>query len=116
MENVAKKRQIELALWTTMLAPPIAWLTHFQILYSNVLPACVSRTELGLGVTSLLCLAITLGSGALAWHELRRNPAPEEVVKSRRFMAVVGLMTSGLFAVVVVAQALALLFVNPCRL
>jgi hypothetical protein len=116
MQNVATKRRIELALWTGMLAPPIAWLIQFQILYSNVLPSCVSNTKVGLFSTTAICFLIALASGALAWRELRRNPAPDELVKSRRFMSYVGLMTSGLFALVIIAQTIAVIVVDPCRI
>src|SRR5438067_11651784 len=115
MSNENKKRRIEFALWTAMLAPPIAWLIHFQIIYANVLPSCVMHTRVGLITSSILCLVIATGSGVLAWLGLNRNPAPDELIKSRRFMSRLGLMTSAMFSLVVIAQAIAIIVFSPCQ-
>jgi hypothetical protein len=74
---------------------------------------------LSLHLVSLGALLLALGGGAVAWREWRRAGSewPGEgsgpLVRSR-FMAVIGVLASAFFTLVIVAQWIAQLFLNPC--
>jgi hypothetical protein len=96
--------------WLGMLGPPTIWLTNFEIVYARVLPACAIKSNIWLIVSSLICLAVIAGCGFLAIRELGGPP----VNKTRRFMAHIGLMSASLFALVTIAQIIAMLLMEPC--
>ena len=96
--------------WLGMLGPPTIWLTNFEIIYARVLPACAIKSNIWLILSSVLCLALIAGCGFLAVRELG-GPATN---KTRRFMAMVGLMSASLFALVTVAQIIAMVIMEPC--
>jgi NADH:ubiquinone oxidoreductase subunit 4 (subunit M) len=93
--------------WLGMLGPPTAWLINFQIIYARVMPACASGTKIGLVISSIICLALIVGCGFLAFSELAGAGA-------RKFMAQVGLMSAALFALVTIAQTIATLMMDAC--
>lgn len=108
------------ALWLGMLGPPIVWLVQFQSRYAIVSAVCEHGNEFVLHILSLFFLLLTLGAGCLSWVQWQRlnrtwpqerqdNPAGRQA-----FMAVVGLLTSGLFSLLIIAQALPTLFLSPC--
>lgn len=107
--NVSKSgdEKRDFYVWLGMLGPPVLWLTNFEIIYARVMPACASGTKIGLLISSIIFLALTVGCGFLAFGELGANGA-------RKFMAQVGLMTTGLFAVITVAQTIATLVMDAC--
>jgi hypothetical protein len=96
--------------WIGMLGPPTIWLTNFEIIYARVLPACAIKSNVWLITSSLLCLALIVGCGFLALREAGAG----EGHKTRRFMAHVGLMSASLFALVTIAQVIAMLLMEPC--
>jgi NADH:ubiquinone oxidoreductase subunit 4 (subunit M) len=93
--------------WLGMLGPPTLWLINFQIIYARVMPACASGTKIGLLISSIVFLALIVGCGVLAFGELGAAGA-------RTFMAQVGLMTTGLFILVTIAQTIATLLMDAC--
>jgi hypothetical protein len=95
--------------WLGMLGPPAIWLTNFEIIYARVLPACAIKSNIWLITSSLLCLALIVGCGFLAVRE-----ACGEAHRTRRFMAHVGLMSASLFALVTIAQIIAMFLMEPC--
>ncbi len=112
MLNVTKPGDTkeDLYAWLGMLGPPTIWLTNFEIIYARVLPACAIKSNIWLITSSLVCLALTAGCGFLA---LRESGAGEQN-KARRFMSHVGLMSASLFALVTIAQVIAMLLMDPC--
>ncbi|MFL6520141.1 MAG: hypothetical protein ACJ8NS_07970 [Chthoniobacterales bacterium] len=96
--------------WLGMLGPPTIWLTNFEIIYARVLPACAIKSNIWLIIVSLISLALIAGCGFLAIRELA-SPAEN---KARRFMAHVGVMSASLFALVTIAQIIAMLLMDPC--
>jgi hypothetical protein len=96
--------------WLGMLGPPTIWLTNFEIIYARVLPACAIKSNIWLIISSLICLAVIAGCGFLAIRELA-TPAEN---KSRRFLGHVGVMSASLFALVTIAQIIAMLLMDPC--
>jgi hypothetical protein len=96
--------------WLGMLGPPAIWLTNFEIIYAGVLPACAIKSNIWLIVSSLICLALIVGCGLLALRE----SGVGEGIRSRRFMAHLGWMSASLFALVTIAQIIAMLIMEPC--
>jgi hypothetical protein len=96
--------------WLGMLGPPTIWLTNFEIIYARVLPACAIKSNIWLIIASLICLALIGGCGFLAIRELGGHGEN----KTRRFMAQVGVMSASLFALVTIAQIIAILLMDPC--
>jgi hypothetical protein len=96
--------------WLGILGPPTIWLTNFEIIYARVLPACAIKSNVWLIVASLISLGLIAGCGFLAIRELD-DPAEN---KARRFMARVGVMSASLFALVTIAQIIAMLLMDPC--
>jgi hypothetical protein len=96
--------------WLGMLGPPTIWLTNFEIIYARVLPSCAIKSNLWLVIASLIALALIAGCGFLAIRELG---GPTEN-KTRQFMAQVGVMSASLFALVTIAQIIAMLLMDPC--
>lgn len=107
------------ALWFAVLAGPIAWMLGLNLDYALVRVACARSTMLPLHLVSLLTLVLALAGGWIAWREWRR--AGEEwpgegagTLPRSRFMVVLGLMGAPFFALVILAQWVSKLFLNPC--
>ncbi|HEV2804716.1 MAG TPA: hypothetical protein VGW57_07290 [Chthoniobacterales bacterium] len=96
--------------WLGMLGPPAIWLTNFEIIYARVLPSCAIKSNIWLIISSLICLVLIAGCGFLAVRELGSTGEN----KTRRFMAQVGVMSASLFALVTIAQIIAMLLMDPC--
>jgi hypothetical protein len=108
-----------LMLWTGILAGPIAWAVDLLVRYSLVHWSCGSRQTVVLNLISLTTLLLIVGGGIVAWRALQRTPAdaPTEggrPVDRSRFMAVGGMLSSSLFAIVVVAGAFPQWVLDAC--
>ncbi len=109
-----------LALWTGILGPPIVWYADLTISYPLVHPACPTGSMLWLHVVTAVSLLLVAGSGLTAWSCLRSVPADAPTqggwpVDRSRFMALVGLASSALFALAVIAQAIPRWILGPCQ-
>jgi hypothetical protein len=107
------------ALWAGVLAGPLAMLIQLQVNYALVLWACGAGREWALHLTALLALVVTVAGGWLSWRNRRRTGAGWEdegagVIPRSRFMAVVGVLASVLFALVIVAQWIPIFVYGPC--
>lgn len=107
------------ALWVGVLMPPFAWLLALQVTYSLVTADCQrARPALLHGV--LVGALVLLGVGALSawrsWRALRGTPGTlEDAGAGRaRFMAAFGLLSSGMFALLLVATAIPTFLLRPC--
>jgi hypothetical protein len=116
------------ALWFGVLAAPIAWVLHMVIGYSleewfACSPSSITSGEvLGLGVRSVAVL-ITVVFGAIAvvallvsWRCFRRVPADDAETSGRaRWMAIVGLMNSGLYLLIILGGIGPALLLEVCE-
>jgi hypothetical protein len=93
-----------------MLGPPVVWITYFEVIYARVMPACADHSKSMLFLYSVVCLALIAGCGLLS----RRALASGTEVKSHRLMGHVGLMAAALFALVTIAQTIAMFIMDPC--
>jgi hypothetical protein len=108
-----------LSLWAGVLLAPLAFLLNLQVTYALAAMACDHATP-WLHTSSLLMLLLALGGGWLAWRDWRRTGGGQPgdgggAVPRSRFLAVLGLMTSALFALIILMQWMAVLILQPCR-
>ena len=107
------------ALWFAVLAGPAAWMLGLNVQYAMVRLACAKTAMLPLHLLSLATLLLAAAGGVVAWREWRRTgrewpgEGPGALPRSR-FMVALGLLSSPLFALVILAQWVASLFLNPC--
>lgn len=98
-----------------ILGAPILWAIHLQLVYTLVKHAQRTQHYTALHLTTAVCLLLTIFCGLLSWFDWRRVrqgalDAPDE---SRcRFMAVLGMFSSGLFSIVILATGLAAFYFN----
>lgn len=108
-----------MALGFAILGGPIAWSIALTAGYPLVAVSCDAETTLPLHLLLAVMLLVSIASGVVALREWRRagrgwsNEGGGTLARSR-FAAVLGLLSSGLFALVIVAQWLAVLLLDPC--
>ena|SRR5215213_5503869 len=108
------------ALWTGLLLAPTAFLLNLEVAYALVPTACSSRAPVLVHLVHLGCLALAVFGGLTAWRSWRGSgetwPGGAGGPISRtRFMAGLGLWTSALFALVIVAQWIPSFILDPCQ-
>src|SRR3954463_14867174 len=96
--------------WIGMVGPPVVWLVNFEVIYAGVLPACANKSKVALLLSSLVSLGLIAGCAYLSRRELTTAPLHH----ARHFMARVGLMTAAVFALIGIAQVIAILIYDPC--
>jgi hypothetical protein len=107
-------------LWTGLLVPPIAWAFQLQANYVLVSRTCQQGSRWPLHLITLIALLITLAAGFGSWHARERvngMRSDDEAGHSSvaRFMAVLGLMTSAMFLLVIIAQAVPSFIFHGCQ-
>jgi hypothetical protein len=109
-----------LALWTGVLGSAIVWLVQLQTTYAMVPWACSSGHRWMLPVASLAFLVAAALPGVIAaklWFRSRgteRYESESSGVGRRRFMALLGVMNSALFLLLILAQGIPAFFIHPC--
>ena len=102
-------------LWAGILGGPIAWTVQFLVNYPVSSLSCVpqyrSEHPVVFIATTVGALATTMVCAFLSWMAFQRTPEGSNLEGGKpwdraRFMALVGLLTSGLFVAVIVAMAL----------
>lgn len=96
-------------LWAVMLGPPVIWAVRFAVVYVLVPYVCRADALILLHVITVLSVAAVAALGVLSWRQ--RAAARSD---RARFMALCGILSSALFAVVVAAEGVANLLVDPC--
>ena len=110
-----------LGLWTGVLLPPTVWALQMQINYVLVRKACAQGSTVGLYVVTIVALAAAVLSALIALTNWRRSgPAwpngAADLLSRSRFLAVLGLLMSAMFFVVILAQGIATVVFPPCQL
>jgi hypothetical protein len=120
-EDVTSKPILSpLALWYGVLAAPVAWIVRLIISYAMVEWLCRGDGAVVMHLTSVLFLVISLTGGWVAWRSYRtaRHFEPTRVGPWRwersYFMALVGLLNSVLFTVVILVEWSMVFFTDPC--
>jgi hypothetical protein len=109
------------ALWTGVFLAPVAWAVHLQFVYAVSQQACTGKiSDMTLHIVSLACAAAAVAGGLLAaWHWFKSGaqwPSDErsDLIARRRFLSSEGILSSVLFALIIVGQWLAIVFLSPC--
>jgi hypothetical protein len=108
------------ALWAGVLLGPLASLVALQLGYVLAERACATGQMLPLHLGFLGCLLVSLAAGVIARREWRgpgARPATEAGGPEgrSRFLALLGMLSGGTFALTIVAQWSATLFLHPCQ-
>jgi hypothetical protein len=105
----------DFGLWIGIIGPPSFWLIQFQTIYMLVYPACGAGRNLTIGFTCGIFFLVIVGLGLYPLRNYSVNRHPENPVsRTRRFMSILGLMSTALFLLLVIAQWIAALLVDPC--
>ena len=109
-----------LPLWTGILAGPVAWALDLGISYAIVKWTCAAGTSRPFQAITLAALAMVAGGAAVSWTALRhtQHDRPEDGGRPRqraRFMALVGLASSALFALTIAAAAIPWWVLDACH-
>ena len=105
--------------WLANLLAPIAFLIELEVAYMLVPRACEAGNLLPVHLAHAGALLLGLAGGFFAWREWqtwvnqRSTDMGERAVRSR-FMARVGLLTSGGFVLVILALWLPSFLLDPC--
>ena len=109
-----------LALWAGILGPAFAWALQMQAAYLLVQRACQSGRNTLLYIVTVAALLLAAGAGLIAWRKWQAagRGQPDDAAGARprgRFMAVLGLLMSAMFCLVIIAQGLASFVLHPCQ-
>ena len=105
--------------WLAVLVPALAMLVHVGLGYAVVNWACAKGSRTLIHVTAAVTLLAAVAAGLLARAEWRRGggkgtDAEPDAAARARFLGVLGMASSALFSVAIVAQWLANVFLAPC--
>ncbi|HJQ70616.1 MAG TPA: hypothetical protein VKA70_16685 [Blastocatellia bacterium] len=119
-ENEFRRSGVLLALWAGVLLAPFAFLLNLQISYALVPWACSAGQPFWLHVASCGSLLLSLLGLFTAWRNWQKAGRESKVEggdpRARsRFMAMLGLLMSGLFSLVILAQWIADFIIDPCQ-
>ena len=106
--------------WAGVLVGPIASLTALEVGYVLVERACATGQTLPVHLTFLVTFLASLASGLLGWREWRvwgaRLASEEGGREGRsRFLALLGLLSGPLSALVILALWSAVFYYHPCQ-
>lgn len=107
-------------LWFAFIAAPLAWLIDLEASYATVEWACAHDRRSVLFLIPSACLAV-IAVAALqcwsAWKDLGREPNLNggSVEDRSRFLALIGLMMSATFALVIITTFVARYLLGPCE-
>ena len=123
---VSPNKPRRLARWPGMLTltlglvvGPLAVLINEELIYVTNMWACGTGKQAAMHIVPLICLLTTLGAGFLAWADwVRVGRGVEDeaaTIDARsRFMALGGMAISGLSALLILAQWLAIFVFDAC--
>ena len=107
-------------LWAGVLLGPAASLLGLQTGYVLVERACATGQLLPLHLPFAGCLLVALAGGLLGWREWRgwgSRPASDQGGPEgrSRFLALLGMLSGGIFGLTVLAMCSAAFFYHPCQ-
>ena len=109
-----------LQLWIGVLGSAVVWAIQLQTSYAMVPWACSSGHRWMLPVVSLAFLVAAAIPGLISFNLWRRTSSGRLSEREsrgdgrRRFMAMLGMMDSAIFVLLIFAQGLPVFFVHPC--
>jgi hypothetical protein len=116
----AEKPTGTLSLWAGVLGAPAAWAVQMQTVYLLV-PWCCGHDRIWpIHLTHFGFLGVTLVLGWLSYRQWRHHggtwPRGSEGNSNERtrFLAVSGMLTAAMFALLILGQAIFSFFISPC--
>ena len=109
-----------LELFTGVLLAPLAWAAHLSISYFLAEVRCNDTWNIALFATTVVLGGVAAVGGWFAWRNYdgtgREWPSGNDdgVLVRSRFLAVGGLLLAGLSLLLIVAQTIPMLVLNPC--
>jgi hypothetical protein len=109
------------ALWLLIVAAPIIVAVEMQTNYVLVRMACSAQRNIALYTVIIVAIALTVTTALISLAVWRVEgiiwPTEATDLSARiRFIAVLGLLSSGMSFLVIVAQGIATVLFNPCQL
>lgn len=117
---MTREKTRDLILWLTVFAGPVFWLVSFQAKLSWNTWTCAEQTNMPLFLFALTAFLLTAGAGLLAsrqWHSLGANTPSDggDPPTRARFMALGAVIFSIGFCLIIIAQAIPDLIIDPCQ-
>lgn len=104
-------RPSSVALWTGILAGPLAWAADLQAKYALQQYVCANQNAMWINwIITLAALVLTAFGAFNAWRGWTLGGGHQRV----RTMAMTGLMISGMFALSIVAMSIPDFFFKAC--
>ena len=98
------------ALWSGILAGPIAWALDLFVSYAVVKWTCLTQRHWVFNAFTLSALAIVALGATLSWNQLQRTTHHRA-----RFMAILGLTACALFGATIAANAIPHWVIDACQ-
>jgi hypothetical protein len=120
-ERDANEGHFDRKLWFTMLGAPVLWLVFLQTAYLVALSACSSGDRIRLHICAAVFLGLIILTGVVSvvqWDRSGREwPSPETDGPSgrRQAMAMIGILQSALFSMVIITSWAAIAILDPCQ-
>ena len=102
-------------LWYGILGPPLLTLLNLQLSYALTPLACRAGSTLAMHLSTAILLALVVMAGVGAAMRLRDNWLDDTVLSRPGFMAMLGLLESTLFSIVIIAQWLPNAYLSVCQ-
>jgi hypothetical protein len=110
-----KRRMFHFLLWTGALAAPLAWATQFLMIYALVAHVCAVGTMRSFFWATFPLLAIAIGAGLLSWSNLKRCKIElAETCEAAQFLSRLGILSSALFSLLIVAHLIPMFIISAC--
>lgn len=98
-----------------------AWFGHLNLMYFLVQPVCRLGGNWTFHVTSIVLLALALGSGWAAWRFRAQEPRSDDLTRevdargtTLAFLGGFGIAASALTSLAIIAQWVPVLVIGPC--
>jgi hypothetical protein len=106
-------------LWPGLFVAPLAFLAELTLAYALVPYACQSQRHAALHALQLVTLAVAAGAALYAWREYRHagGMLPDDAADKNtrdRFVALLGVLVSGLTVLALLAQWITTWVIPPC--
>src|SRR5436190_12229220 len=106
-------------LWVGILGAPITWAVQFQTCYALVPWVCRHDWHSLLWIVPLIAVLLTAAGGfacAATWRRVGGGwpRSTDDIPERTRFLAVLGTFTSAIFAMLIIWQAIAGIYIHPC--
>jgi hypothetical protein len=110
----------DVQLWTAVLTPPTAWFLSLLANFALAPWACARFGKTPIFAVAAAALALSAAAGFAAWRMWRQrgiDPPGESggTIAHERSLAMAGVLLSGMFVVVIVAQTVPDVMLGSCR-